>query len=540
MYALDQLSVLLVESIPGMRTQLRNMLGMFGLTDVVVTGTAGAAVRKVRERHFDLILCEYHLGEGQDGQHFLEDIRQYGLIPRATLFIMVTGERAYERVVSAAELAPDDYILKPFNADLLQDRLEKSLRKRDAFLPAWRMVDMGALHDAIAYCMENAKEQPQYLLDFLRLAAELHLILGNAAAAADIYDRVLAAKVVPWARLGLARTQLMEQRYSEAQLSLEELVGESDLYLDAYDLLAETLEVSGNAYKAHATLEKAVDLSPHRLRRLRKLGHLTAELGDMVKAHDILSEVVRKGKYSDFRDPEDHVHLVQAQLGLGDTDRAAATIMDMERSMGSVPKSALCSALSRAFYHKEKGDEEKARESLFRALEQKDARHVLSDQLKGDLARACFSQRMEDQGKQLVMEVMRNASDDRSLAKAKALLGEVGMGHLGEQLAKTTQEEVRQLLEEGAAMAGRGEFLGAVTLMREAALRMPKNPQVLLNAALALLKYMEHEGWNEEYAAEARRYIEAARLIDPAQKRIPALQELFRSLLLKYGIRPAA
>ena len=120
---LDTISALIVEANPSMRTQLRNMLNMCGINKVQFAVTAGVAVRKLRDGRYDLILCEYHIGDGQDGQHLLEDLRHNAIIPLSTLFVMVTGERQYERVVSAAELAPNDYILKPFAADTLHDRV---------------------------------------------------------------------------------------------------------------------------------------------------------------------------------------------------------------------------------------------------------------------------------------------------------------------------------------------------------------------------------------------------------------------------------
>ena len=106
MIDLATISALIVEANPNMRTQLRNMLNMCGIGKVQFAVTAGVAVRKLRDGRYDLILCEYHIGDGQDGQHLLEDLRHNAIIPLSTLFIMVTGERQYERVVSAAELAP--------------------------------------------------------------------------------------------------------------------------------------------------------------------------------------------------------------------------------------------------------------------------------------------------------------------------------------------------------------------------------------------------------------------------------------------------
>ena len=86
--------------------------------------------------------------ESGSGQDLLDDLRRNQLLPYSTIFIMVTGERQYERVVSAAELAPNDYILKPFAADTLQGRIERALTKRDAFMPTYRLIELGNAPDA--------------------------------------------------------------------------------------------------------------------------------------------------------------------------------------------------------------------------------------------------------------------------------------------------------------------------------------------------------------------------------------------------------
>jgi DNA-binding NtrC family response regulator len=125
---------------------------------------AAAAIRQLGERAFDLILCEYALGEGQDGQHLLEDLRTHHLIPLSTLFIMVTAESSYERVVSAVEFAPNDYLLKPFTADSLFQRIGRALEKRDAFMPL-RPHRIGNLREAVSDA-ERVNYSPQYAIDF--------------------------------------------------------------------------------------------------------------------------------------------------------------------------------------------------------------------------------------------------------------------------------------------------------------------------------------------------------------------------------------
>ena len=75
------LDVLVVESQATMRAQLRNMLTSIGIEAPQFAVSATMAMRRLRAQRYDLVLCEYNLGEGQDGQHLLEDLRQHRQLP---------------------------------------------------------------------------------------------------------------------------------------------------------------------------------------------------------------------------------------------------------------------------------------------------------------------------------------------------------------------------------------------------------------------------------------------------------------------------
>lgn len=541
MNSLDQVSVLIVESRAPMRAQLRDMLARGGFKNVQCAASAGLAIRKLREGGFDIILCEYHLGEGQDGQHFLEDLRHHHVIPLSTVFIMVTGEGSYERVVSAAELAPQDYILKPLTPSCLQERLTRALDKREVLLPVYRQIEQGHLLDAIASCRKGEEEYPQYLIDLLRLRAELHIAAGQPDQAEEVYKQVLATRAVPWARLGLAKTMFLQKQYQPAEELLVDLVAENALYLDAYDWLARTRETAGRLADARDTLQSAVKVSPHTVRRLRKFGEVSLELGDMEAAERAIAEVVRKGKYSDFRDPEDHVTLVKAQLGLGDTAKATATLRDLERSMTGLSKTPLCKALSTAMVATRTGDAAAATSALEEAMKHNDARASASLNLKQELARICLAHAMDSEAEEIIMDVMRHTADDAGVERIKGMLSELGRPELGESLAGRLQEEVGDIMARGAQLAKSGDFDGAVREMMEAVHKLPGNTQVLLNAALALLKHIEHRGWNDRFADQARQFIDRVRRQDPGNARLSALTGYYHNIMKKYGIGvPAA
>ncbi|MEC5387356.1 tetratricopeptide repeat protein [Uliginosibacterium sp. H3] len=535
---LSEISVMIVESNAAMRTQLRNMLALGGITTVNLAVTAGVAIRKLREINFDIILCEYHLGEGQDGQHLLEDLRHHHLIPLWTIFIMITGESSYERVVSAVELAPNDYVLKPFSSEKLLDRLSRALTKRDAFMPTYKLVEAGNLLDAIEFCRRGEQEHPAFLIDFLRLRAELHLSAGQTDDAQQIYAQVLDSKAVPWAKLGLAKTLFLQKRLEEAQTGFSALIEENANYMDAYDWLARTREAMGELEGAQQTLQDAIKVSPHTTRRLRRLGEVSNELGDHETAIKTMSEVVRKGKYSDFRDPEDHVSLVKAQLGAGDATAASATLRDMERSMEGLAKTPLCKALSTAMVATQQGDLGTAAAALDDAIKHNDPRLGATLALKKDLARICIENKRDDQAAEVIMDVMRNAADDEAVERIKNMLVELGRPELGEQLANRVKDEVKDLMAQGAQLAQRGDFDGSVRQMMQAVAKMPGNINVLFNASLSLLKHIENLGWNPRFAADARSYIERVRKQDPGNERLKAITAYFHGLLKKHGVKP--
>ncbi|UUZ56692.1 hypothetical protein LP419_17425 [Massilia sp. H-1] len=115
---------------------------------------------------------------------------------------------------------------------------------------------------------------------------------------------------------------------------LEALIEANKKFVDAYDWLARTLAAMGEPAQSQIVLAEAVAVSPHAVRRLRRLGEVALETGDTDTAEKVLKQVVSKAKYSEFRDPEDHVRLVQTLVKKGDPVQAAAVIRDLDKSMG--------------------------------------------------------------------------------------------------------------------------------------------------------------------------------------------------------------
>ena len=535
MNELDGLSALLIEPHSGMRANIHNMLTMCGLTRIDHASSANQAVKQLGIKPFDLVLCEYDLEGGQDGQQLLEDLRHHKLISLSTMFFMVTAEGDYGKVVSAAELAPTDYILKPFTADRLLERIARALEKRNVFLPVYRLMEAGAQHEAIDACIEAEAAHPRHAIDFLRLRAELHLFIGEAQLAEPIYRRLAESQAIAWARLGLAKTLYLREQYEEAGTLLTGLVQSNNNFVDAYDWLARTHSALGELDKSQAVLARAVALSPHAVRRLRTLGETAFETGDDALAEKVLKQVVAKAKYSEFRDPEDHVKLVRTLVRKGDPVAAASVIRDLERSMGGRGHADACSAISSALLHEYTGNQERLMESLDAALAASRDLPGMSAGLKLELARSCLEHDLEEGAAGLVRDVMRNAADTGVMDRAMSVMAQAGHAELGKQIAQEARQHVVDLVAGGAERARSGDYHGAVTLMGEAAQAMPGNPQVAFNAALALLRCLEHTGWDDKLAQQALIQLGAVRRLDPRNPKLAALTALHQAVLKKYN-----
>ncbi|MDR0378904.1 MAG: response regulator, partial [Candidatus Accumulibacter sp.] len=111
-----RLRALIVDRNSNARNSLRILLSTLGITSVQNAANSVEVLRSVRSSSFDIIFADYILDDGRDGQQLLEELRQQQMISLSTVYMIITAERAYQNVVSVAELTPDDYLIKPFTA----------------------------------------------------------------------------------------------------------------------------------------------------------------------------------------------------------------------------------------------------------------------------------------------------------------------------------------------------------------------------------------------------------------------------------------
>jgi tetratricopeptide (TPR) repeat protein len=535
----SDLSVLIVDPNPSMRGNLHNMLNQAAITKVEYAVNSGTAIRLLTKKPFDIILCEYDLGsgtDGQDGQQLLEDLRHHKLIGLWTIFIMLTSEAIHSKVISAAELTPTDYILKPFTVDVLSGRIERAIERRALFLPTYQLIEKGDLREAVKRCRDAELQHPRLAADFARLRAELHISLGEWHEAEQIYQNMLATRPMDWVHLGLARSLFEQQRYEETQETLLTLVEQNPRYMAAYDLLAQTHEALGQQIQAKKILEDAVAISPHMVRRLRHLGGIAYDTGDIGAAERAYKQVVTKAKYSEFRDPEDHVNLVKTLVKKGDGPQASGVLRDLERSMRGSANVEACRAISAAMLHELSGNDEGTASELQLAAAAIDTARGLSKQLKVGLVQSCLKNNLEQAASDVMLKLVNEADSDVTMEQAVAVFEQAGRHDLAQGMGQQITNQVQELMQDAASKSENGEFKGAVFMLRQALRKTPGNLPVLFASVDAILRQLNMLGWEAQLAEQAQHQMQVIRKIDPKHPKLESLKQQYAATQHKYGI----
>ncbi|MES2887120.1 MAG: response regulator [Pseudomonadota bacterium] len=332
---------LVIDSNPTSRSILADMLRQMGVVHIVQTSRALDGRKALEGRVFDVVLCDYHFDNSpMSGQDLLDDLRRAQLLPYATVFVMVTGEASYAKVAEAAETALDSYLLKPHTAASLEQRLLQARHRKTVLGDIFEAIERSDFAAAAALCRTRFVSRGQYWLYAARIGAELFIRLGNHTEARELYEAVQATKALPWARLGIARTEFEEGQLPQAKRTLESLISEQPTYADAYDVMGRVQIEQGDLAGALETYRSAAQITPHSVTRLQKQGMLAFFNQQPDEAIDAMERCVRAGISSKMFDCQTLVLLCLLHFDKRDTKSFNRSHDNLAQSAERAPNSS--------------------------------------------------------------------------------------------------------------------------------------------------------------------------------------------------------
>ncbi|MBS1142684.1 MAG: response regulator [Proteobacteria bacterium] len=313
------------------RDALRTIAQQVGAFSVEFAANYQDAIFRIRNNTPDIILCDYMLGEGRSGQQLLEELRRFNLLPDETIFMMVTGEQSYEQVVSAVELIPDDYIIKPFSPDKLLLRLDRIVAKKRFFDRYYKEKRKQEYANALAI-LEASRESEEgrpYRFEILRQRAEVFLASGDVQSAESAYRGILEAYDFPWARAGVARSLHRQNRLQEAREEIERVVARTPHFFDAGDLKATICMAQGEHAEAQQVLDEMAKKTPRNYLRKRLLAEAATLNGDTETALAAMTDVLANDTMPGAISAEDRLATARGHVNAGDKITAEKVLLGL-------------------------------------------------------------------------------------------------------------------------------------------------------------------------------------------------------------------
>lgn len=521
-------SFLILDDFPEFRRSLRTMVQQLGAEDIDLAATGEEAISLCANRRYDIILSDYNLGEGKDGQQVLEELIERKLLRRGAIFVMTTAENSTAMVMGALEYQPDAYLTKPFNKVALQARLDKLMEKRLALADIDQALEKNDTARAIELCDREIQSKSRYALACQRTKAELLEQDERFDEAAKIYASLSADRPVPWAMLGLARVTLGKGEAEAARKQFEDVIKQLPTLTPAYDGLAKTWVGLGEPIKAQQVLLEAVRRSPKAVLRQTELGKIASENGDLDTATRAFRQAVNLGRHSIHKSADNYVKLADCLVqGIGSnpvedkraSDEVMKTLHELDTDYKGDKQISMRSLLTQGSLAKKQNrskDAENAAIGACKLLKELDSSLAPSIALE-------VAEKFQTLGKtDIARDVLQNCAElysdnDQIRAKFATL-----------QTDNTVMKQTEQALNLnglGIAEFEQKKYDDALLHFREAVKLAPRNISIVLNTAQTLVEKYRLQP-DQRLLIECQGYLDQVRNMPPDDKRFKRFQGL--------------
>ena len=117
------MKILVVDDFSTMRRIVRNLLRDLGFNNIEEADDGNSALPMLRNGKFDFLITDWNM-PGMSGMELLQAIRADENLKNLPI-LMVTAEAKRDQIVAAAQAGVNGYVVKPFTAAVLKDKIEK-------------------------------------------------------------------------------------------------------------------------------------------------------------------------------------------------------------------------------------------------------------------------------------------------------------------------------------------------------------------------------------------------------------------------------
>lgn len=294
---LENQRVLIVDDQRAFQLMFKGVLYSMGATNVAFAPSGEQALLKCANTPYDILFVDYHLGVGKNGKQLLEDLREKKLLSPGCIFMLVTGENSVPMVMSAVELEPDDYVVKPFSQSVLRSRIQRIQRKKTHLATLYQALYDEQTDLVIELCRQEIASEGRYQQFCKRVLAENLVASHKDDEAEQLLQVTLSQRRSGWALLQLAKVCLRHQRYEECLTLCQEAIDDNRYFAEAYDIQATVFRAVGDLDNAFSCIQTATEIAPYNMARQYLALAIARELNNIpqqVQASKQLYEITRR------------------------------------------------------------------------------------------------------------------------------------------------------------------------------------------------------------------------------------------------------
>lgn len=536
--------ILIIDDLVDARSALKKMMTLLGANIIDTANDGRQASELITEHHYDIILSDYNLESGKDGQQILEEARYSNRLKASSLFIMVTGENAIEMVMGALEYEPDNYITKPYTLSMLRDRLTRILQIKNEFKAINAALDAYDSDLALTLAVQHLKDKPKLIVPLTRILGKLYLKQRRYDLALQTYENLLKKRSVSWARLGQAICLYHLNKPQQALALIEQALLKHPMYVQCYDWYAKILMSLDKPIEAQQKLQKAIDLSPKAVLRQIELGKVAMANGDLTTAEYAYDQAIKLGRFSCYKNSDSYLNfsrITQQHLAQADAITTRKNIQLAEKSLQLLEEA--------------KHDYQGNSEVLFDAsLIESDIYHTLE---KPQQSNAALEQAEEYLQKLITPDAARQIQmaqafvDSGQHIKAQTIINHIDIHNLNAELLQQLEDlslrvdktdiqaHISQLNSQGITFYSEQKFAEAITTFDRAVRHQEASASVLMNAIQTKISYIEKHGTQIDYLKDCYQYFKRLGAIDSQDnryQRFSTLKNTFAKLWQNAGL----
>lgn len=519
----------------------KNMLMTLGAAHVDTATDYQIAFSRIAQKRYDIILCDFNLGIGLNGQQLLRDLRHINRLSYTTLFIVVSGERTHDIVLGTIECEPDGYIAKPFTQGDFKHRIIKLVEQQALFQEFNQAQDDREYDEAIKIAKQIMIHHPRMRSLALRKTANMLYEQKRYPEARDLFERALVLREEQtWAQIGRARCMAEMGELDEAIDSFQTIISQNQLAVPAMDSLATCYERKKKKREALDMLLQSAALSPMSLDRQRWLSGLSMDVGEInlsVKAckmilklaegtlkeapeqHDQYAKTLRKA-VAFTQDPKKKAELIEEGRG-----HLKVALKKYEENPNAREYLKFNEAMFRSLEKFEQGNEEESIAIIDAAVIRH--RDLLKEDpmLNIDVAEAKLYADDRAGAEQLLREVMKKYPEQKELLEKIHSI-------IDSPIPYHQRIIISELNRKGRSEYDAGLYEDALASFRKALEIYPKHPAINLNAVQVMLKMIESGHRSPNAYREAKQYLDASVTLEPEHPEYQR-KEAFKRFLSK-------